>query len=58
MFFFLSLAILYCMRKVGYAIGLVDKPMHENSILGVCRWLGEFPYALLFCILFIPIQMS
>ncbi len=35
MFFFLSLAVLYCMRKVGYAIGLVDKPnarkLHQGS---------------------------
>ncbi|MEZ8968486.1 UDP-N-acetylglucosamine--undecaprenyl-phosphate N-acetylglucosaminephosphotransferase [Vibrio breoganii] len=36
MFFFLSLAVLYCMRKVGYAVGLVDKPnarkLHQGSI--------------------------
>ncbi|OED98584.1 UDP-N-acetylglucosamine--undecaprenyl-phosphate N-acetylglucosaminephosphotransferase [Vibrio breoganii] len=36
MFFFLSLSVLYCMRKVGYAIGLVDKPnarkLHQGSV--------------------------
>ncbi|KNH14430.1 UDP-phosphate N-acetylglucosaminyl 1-phosphate transferase [Vibrio lentus] len=36
MFFFLSLAVLYCMRKVGYVIGLVDKPnarkLHQGSV--------------------------
>ncbi|MCW1889692.1 hypothetical protein OK016_10505 [Vibrio chagasii] len=29
MFFFISLAVLYCMRKVGYAIGLTDKPTQK-----------------------------
>ncbi|PMO31954.1 hypothetical protein BCT12_17145 [Vibrio breoganii] len=36
MFFFLSLAVLYRMRKVGYAVGLVDKPngrkLHQGSV--------------------------
>ncbi|MEZ9786462.1 undecaprenyl-phosphate alpha-N-acetylglucosaminyl 1-phosphate transferase [Vibrio breoganii] len=53
MFFFLSLAVLYCMRKVGYAIGLVDKPnarkLHQGSVplvggISICITLMYFLY--------------
>lgn len=53
MFFFLSLAVLYCMRKVGYAIGLVDKPnarkLHQGSVplvggISICITLLFFLY--------------
>ncbi|PTP73941.1 UDP-N-acetylglucosamine--undecaprenyl-phosphate N-acetylglucosaminephosphotransferase [Vibrio cyclitrophicus] len=40
MFFFLSLAVLYCMRKVGYAIGLVDKPNARKHHEGVVPLVG------------------
>ncbi|MPW36253.1 UDP-N-acetylglucosamine--undecaprenyl-phosphate N-acetylglucosaminephosphotransferase [Vibrio sp. B1Z05] len=53
MFFFLSLAVLYCMRKVGYAIGLVDKPnarkLHQGSVplvggISICITVMYFLY--------------
>ncbi|GAM63338.1 undecaprenyl-phosphate N-acetylglucosaminyl 1-phosphate transferase [Vibrio ishigakensis] len=53
MFFFISLAVLYCMRKVGYTIGLVDKPnarkFHEGSIplvggISICITVLYFLY--------------
>ncbi|MFA0071689.1 undecaprenyl-phosphate alpha-N-acetylglucosaminyl 1-phosphate transferase, partial [Vibrio breoganii] len=40
MFFFLALAVLYCMRKVGYAIGLVDKPNARKHHEGVVPLVG------------------
>lgn len=40
LFFFLSLAVLYCMRKVGYAIGLVDKPNARKHHEGVVPLVG------------------
>ncbi|WP_261817995.1 UDP-N-acetylglucosamine--undecaprenyl-phosphate N-acetylglucosaminephosphotransferase [Vibrio gallicus] len=53
MFFFLSLAVLYCMRKVGYAVGLVDKPnarkLHQGSVplvggISICITVLYFLY--------------
>lgn len=40
MFFFLSFSVLYCMRKVGYAIGLVDKPNARKHHEGVVPLVG------------------
>lgn len=40
MFFFLSFSVLYCMRKVGYAIGLVDKPHARKHHEGVVPLVG------------------
>ncbi|CAH7396799.1 UDP-N-acetylglucosamine--undecaprenyl-phosphate N-acetylglucosaminephosphotransferase [Vibrio chagasii] len=40
MFFFISLAVLYCMRKVGYAIGLTDKPNARKHHEGVVPLVG------------------
>ena len=40
MFFFLSFSVLYCMRKVGYAVGLVDKPNARKHHEGVVPLVG------------------
>ena len=40
MFFFLSFSVLYCMRKVGYVIGLVDKPNARKHHEGVVPLVG------------------
>ncbi|CAH7063694.1 Undecaprenyl-phosphate N-acetylglucosaminyl 1-phosphate transferase [Vibrio chagasii] len=40
MFFFISLAVLYCMRKAGYAIGLTDKPNARKHHEGVAPLVG------------------
>ncbi|WP_122082581.1 UDP-N-acetylglucosamine--undecaprenyl-phosphate N-acetylglucosaminephosphotransferase [Vibrio coralliirubri] len=40
LFFFLSFSVLYCMRKVGYAIGLVDKPNARKHHEGVVPLVG------------------
>ena len=40
MFFFISLTVLYCMRKVGYAIGLTDKPNARKHHEGVVPLVG------------------
>ncbi|MPW36257.1 UDP-N-acetylglucosamine--undecaprenyl-phosphate N-acetylglucosaminephosphotransferase [Vibrio sp. B1Z05] len=40
MFFFISLAVLYCMRKIGYVIGLVDKPNARKHHQGVVPLVG------------------
>ncbi|MFA0132021.1 UDP-N-acetylglucosamine--undecaprenyl-phosphate N-acetylglucosaminephosphotransferase [Vibrio splendidus] len=40
LFFFLSFSVLYCMRKVGYAVGLVDKPNARKHHEGVVPLVG------------------